>query len=339
MVVEVSYDQLTGDRFRHGTRFERWRPDKDPRDCTMDQLERPVGPASWRCCGRPGAAPGRPVGGSLDGADRRSILVLHCALLGKGAIRRCRTKKGRDGSEGRSRPQLPLGDAWPWLQFVVFAALGLSRFSYTSILPSMQHGLGLTNTQAGTLATANLAGYMAMAIVGGALASRFGPRRVVTVRAAARPASAWSSPGLSVSYSMALGRPLSLRRGRGRVEHTRAHHGGPVVLAAAARARHRDDRHRSLGRPRRGGPAGPLHHRGGTGRTAGGSPGSSWPRWSASSPSSATSSSATGPATARTITARWCPARPATGRRSTSPAGCGTWGSSTSCSASPTWPT
>jgi ATP-dependent DNA ligase len=45
LVVEVSYDQLTGDRFRHATRFERWRPDKDPRDCTIDQLERPRGPA------------------------------------------------------------------------------------------------------------------------------------------------------------------------------------------------------------------------------------------------------------------------------------------------------
>src|SRR5512139_1976784 len=62
---------------------------------------------------------------------------------------------------------------------VVFAALGLSRFSYTSILPSMQEGLGLTNAQAGGLATANLAGYMAMAVVGGALASQFGPRRIV----------------------------------------------------------------------------------------------------------------------------------------------------------------
>jgi ATP-dependent DNA ligase len=45
LVVEVSYDQLTGDRFRHATRFERWRPDKDPRDCSMDQVERPKGPA------------------------------------------------------------------------------------------------------------------------------------------------------------------------------------------------------------------------------------------------------------------------------------------------------
>jgi ATP-dependent DNA ligase len=44
VVVEVSYDQLEGDRFRHATRFHRWRPDKDPLQCTMDQLERPEGP-------------------------------------------------------------------------------------------------------------------------------------------------------------------------------------------------------------------------------------------------------------------------------------------------------
>jgi ATP-dependent DNA ligase len=44
VVVQVSYDQLTGGRFRHATRFERWRPDKDAEACTMDQLERPEGP-------------------------------------------------------------------------------------------------------------------------------------------------------------------------------------------------------------------------------------------------------------------------------------------------------
>lgn len=37
-VIEVGYDQVTADRFRHGTTFVRWRPDKDPRQCTMDQL-------------------------------------------------------------------------------------------------------------------------------------------------------------------------------------------------------------------------------------------------------------------------------------------------------------
>ena len=44
VVVEISYDQLTGNRFRHATRFERWRPDKNPKDCTFDQLDRPHGP-------------------------------------------------------------------------------------------------------------------------------------------------------------------------------------------------------------------------------------------------------------------------------------------------------
>jgi ATP-dependent DNA ligase len=44
VVVEISYDQLTGERFRHATRFERWRPDKEAASCTMEQLERPEGP-------------------------------------------------------------------------------------------------------------------------------------------------------------------------------------------------------------------------------------------------------------------------------------------------------
>ncbi len=39
LVVEVSYDHFSGGRFRHGTRIVRWRPDKAPRQCTMEQLE------------------------------------------------------------------------------------------------------------------------------------------------------------------------------------------------------------------------------------------------------------------------------------------------------------
>lgn len=38
-VVEVAYDHLQGDRFRHATTFVRWRPDKPPSDCRYDQLE------------------------------------------------------------------------------------------------------------------------------------------------------------------------------------------------------------------------------------------------------------------------------------------------------------
>ncbi|HEX4297725.1 MAG TPA: ATP-dependent DNA ligase [Devosia sp.] len=39
LVVEVSYDHVTGARFRHGTGLRRWRPDKAPRQCTYDQLQ------------------------------------------------------------------------------------------------------------------------------------------------------------------------------------------------------------------------------------------------------------------------------------------------------------
>ena len=37
-VVEVAYDHFTGGRFRHGTKIVRWRPDKSPRQCLMDQV-------------------------------------------------------------------------------------------------------------------------------------------------------------------------------------------------------------------------------------------------------------------------------------------------------------
>src|SRR6195256_18117 len=39
IVVEITYDHFTGGRFRHGTKIVRWRPDKSPRQCTMDQVE------------------------------------------------------------------------------------------------------------------------------------------------------------------------------------------------------------------------------------------------------------------------------------------------------------
>jgi ATP-dependent DNA ligase len=39
LVVEVAYDHMQGDRFRHVAQFRRWRNDKKPRDCTYDQLE------------------------------------------------------------------------------------------------------------------------------------------------------------------------------------------------------------------------------------------------------------------------------------------------------------
>src|SRR6266508_3836819 len=39
LVVEIRYDHFTGNRFRHGTKFLRWRPDKAPKACSMDQVK------------------------------------------------------------------------------------------------------------------------------------------------------------------------------------------------------------------------------------------------------------------------------------------------------------
>jgi ATP-dependent DNA ligase len=42
LVVEVAYDAMEGDRFRHTAQFRRWRPDRTPESCTYEQLERPL---------------------------------------------------------------------------------------------------------------------------------------------------------------------------------------------------------------------------------------------------------------------------------------------------------
>jgi len=39
LVVEVAYEHMQGDRFRHLAQFRRWRPDKPPQACTYEQLE------------------------------------------------------------------------------------------------------------------------------------------------------------------------------------------------------------------------------------------------------------------------------------------------------------
>ena len=48
LVVEVRYDQITGRRFRHGTGFVRWRPDKDPKQCTYEQLAPELRPSELK---------------------------------------------------------------------------------------------------------------------------------------------------------------------------------------------------------------------------------------------------------------------------------------------------
>jgi ATP-dependent DNA ligase len=44
LVVEVRYDKVQGNRFRHGTKFLRWRDDKNAKDCTWHELRPPRDP-------------------------------------------------------------------------------------------------------------------------------------------------------------------------------------------------------------------------------------------------------------------------------------------------------
>ncbi len=64
---------------------------------------------------------------------------------------------------------------------VVFASLGLGRFGFSMVLPSMQEALGLTNTQSGQLQSWNSLGYVLLAIGAGVLATRYGPSIVITL--------------------------------------------------------------------------------------------------------------------------------------------------------------
>jgi ATP-dependent DNA ligase len=48
LVVEVEYDHISSNRFRHGTRLVRWRPDKSPAQCTFEQLAKPARPRMVR---------------------------------------------------------------------------------------------------------------------------------------------------------------------------------------------------------------------------------------------------------------------------------------------------
>jgi ATP-dependent DNA ligase len=48
LVAEVRYDQVTAGRFRHGTGLVRWRPDKDPKQCTFDQLKPELRPSQLK---------------------------------------------------------------------------------------------------------------------------------------------------------------------------------------------------------------------------------------------------------------------------------------------------
>ncbi len=80
LVVEAAYEHLQGNRLRHTAQFRRWRPDRDPRSCTYDQLEAAVPmllaevfgagvvrPAGAGAGPEPAAPPARPHAGRRPG--------------------------------------------------------------------------------------------------------------------------------------------------------------------------------------------------------------------------------------------------------------------------------
>ena len=58
---------------------------------------------------------------------------------------------------------------------------GFARFAYTMILPGMKESLGLTYGQMGLIGSGNFITYMIFAIVGGLLASKYGPKKVIAI--------------------------------------------------------------------------------------------------------------------------------------------------------------
>ncbi len=106
----------------------------------------------------------------------------------------------------RTRPYA--GRRYSWVIAVtgalaVLAALGFGRHSYTVIISSMKEGLGLSEVQAGDLATGTMLGYLVSSVLGGVLASRLGPRLVITVSLFLGAVSLFLT-GLASSFPLAL---------------------------------------------------------------------------------------------------------------------------------------
>lgn len=106
-----------------------------------------------------------------------------------------------------------------WL--VIFAGLivtigahGFGRMSYTLILPAMKDGLHFSYSELGLLGTGNFIGYLVMALVGGFLAARFGPRIVITL-ALLLMGVTMILTGLAETFAFAFGTRLLTGLGNG----------------------------------------------------------------------------------------------------------------------------
>lgn len=86
---------------------------------------------------------------------------------------------------------------------VLLLTQGFGRMSYSVMLPSMKEGLLLSYTQVGLIGTANFVGYLSMAVAGGFIAVRFGPRRTIFISLLVMGVSLFLT-GLSGSFESAL---------------------------------------------------------------------------------------------------------------------------------------
>jgi len=86
---------------------------------------------------------------------------------------------------------------------ITVGALGLGRFGYTVVLPSMKLGLGIGAVKAADLATGNMIGYLFFSAISGVLAARFGARAVISFFMLVVSSSMLFS-GLAHSYPVAL---------------------------------------------------------------------------------------------------------------------------------------
>ena len=85
----------------------------------------------------------------------------------------------------------------------LIGAHGFGRMSYTLILPAMKDGLHFTYTQLGLLETGNFTGYLFMALIGGMLAAKFGPRKVISIALFAMSVTLFCM-GIAHSFGFAL---------------------------------------------------------------------------------------------------------------------------------------
>jgi predicted MFS family arabinose efflux permease len=111
---------------------------------------------------------------------------------------------------GTARPGPHYAWVIVWLGHLnIFSALGLGRFSYAMILPSMKEGLQLTYAETGWLATGNFVGYLVASLIAGLAASRWLPRRLLLLTLLGLAASLAATAAAGGFVSALLARTLT----------------------------------------------------------------------------------------------------------------------------------